>query len=105
MIYEPALHLSALAVLVAVILGNEIAGILGALAAIPIAGSIQVSLTGVLGRASMTNRAVARPRRLTTGFTAQHINGLRGHGWVSAGQHHFDLIWRCIDYGDGPRNG
>lgn len=41
LIYGRALKLSALAVLIAIILGTEIAGILGALAAIPVAGSIQ----------------------------------------------------------------
>jgi predicted PurR-regulated permease PerM len=48
LIYGRALNLSALAVLVAIILGTEIAGILGALAAIPVAGSIQVVLTEIL---------------------------------------------------------
>jgi predicted PurR-regulated permease PerM len=41
-IYGRALKLSALAVLIAILLGTQVAGILGALAAIPIAGSIQV---------------------------------------------------------------
>lgn len=50
MIYGRALNLSALAVLVAIILGSEVAGILGALAAIPVAGSIQVILTEILDR-------------------------------------------------------
>jgi predicted PurR-regulated permease PerM len=48
LIYGRALNLSALAVLVAIILGTEIAGILGALAAIPVAGSIQVILDEIL---------------------------------------------------------
>ncbi|MEO7119083.1 MAG: AI-2E family transporter, partial [Candidatus Limnocylindrales bacterium] len=42
MIYGRALKLSPLSVLMAILLGAELAGILGALAAIPIAGSIQV---------------------------------------------------------------
>ena len=42
LIYGRALKLSPLAVLVAIILGAQVAGILGVLAAIPIAGSIQV---------------------------------------------------------------
>jgi len=42
LIYGRALKLSALAVLVAILVGTEVAGILGALAAIPVAGSIQV---------------------------------------------------------------
>jgi len=41
-IYGRALRLSALAVLMAIILGTEVAGILGALVAIPIAGAVQV---------------------------------------------------------------
>lgn len=48
LIYGRALNLSALAVLVAIIIGTEVAGILGALAAIPVAGSIQVILTELL---------------------------------------------------------
>lgn len=48
LIYGRALNLSALAVLVAIILGTEIAGVLGALAAIPVAGSIQVILAEIL---------------------------------------------------------
>ncbi len=50
LIYGRALKLSALAVLIAILLGTEIAGILGALAAIPIAGSIQVILSELLPR-------------------------------------------------------
>jgi len=41
LVYGRALKLSPLAVLIAILLGTEMAGILGALAAIPIAGSIQ----------------------------------------------------------------
>lgn len=48
LIYGRALRLSALAVLIAILLGTEIAGILGALAAIPVAGSIQVIIGEVL---------------------------------------------------------
>lgn len=48
MIYGRALKLSALAVLIAILLGTEVAGILGALAAIPIAGSLQVAITELL---------------------------------------------------------
>jgi predicted PurR-regulated permease PerM len=50
MIYGRALQLSPLAVLIAILLGTEIAGILGALAAIPVAGSIQVIVGEVLER-------------------------------------------------------
>lgn len=48
LIYGRALKLSALGVLMAIILGVEVAGILGALAAIPIAGSIQVIVSELL---------------------------------------------------------
>lgn len=48
MIYGRALKLSPLAVLIAILLGAEIAGILGALAAIPVAGSIQVVIGELL---------------------------------------------------------
>jgi predicted PurR-regulated permease PerM len=41
-IYGRTVQLSPLAVLIAVLIGAELAGILGALAAIPVAGSIQV---------------------------------------------------------------
>jgi len=49
LIYGRALKLSPLAVLIAIILGAEIAGILGTLVALPIAGSIQVILAEFLG--------------------------------------------------------
>jgi predicted PurR-regulated permease PerM len=48
LIYGRALKLSALGVLIAIILGTEIAGILGALVAIPVAGSVQVIITELL---------------------------------------------------------
>lgn len=48
LIYGRALKLSALAVLMAIILGTEVAGILGALVAIPIAGSMQVIIAELL---------------------------------------------------------
>jgi len=41
LIYGRTVQLSPLAVLVAVLIGAELAGVLGALAAIPIAGSLQ----------------------------------------------------------------
>ena len=43
-IYGRTVQLSPLAVLIAVLIGAELAGILGALGAIPVAGSIQVLL-------------------------------------------------------------
>jgi predicted PurR-regulated permease PerM len=48
LVYGRTVQLSPLVVLVAVLLGASIAGILGALAAIPVAGSIQVVLREVL---------------------------------------------------------
>jgi predicted PurR-regulated permease PerM len=48
LVYGRALKLSPLAVLIAILLGTEMAGILGALAAIPIAGSIQVIIRELL---------------------------------------------------------
>lgn len=48
LIYGRALKLSALAVLIAILLGAEVAGILGALVAIPIAGSIQAIVSELL---------------------------------------------------------
>ncbi|MEV6415927.1 AI-2E family transporter [Kribbella sp. NPDC051718] len=50
LIYGHALKLSPLAVLIAIILGAEVAGILGVLVAIPVAGSIQVIVSEVAGR-------------------------------------------------------
>lgn len=60
LIYGRALKLSALAVLMAIILCTEVAGILGSLAAIPIAGSIQVIITELLAQ---------RERRRSPGST------------------------------------
>lgn len=44
LIYGRALRLSPLAVLIAIVLGTELGGVLGALAAIPVAGAIQVTV-------------------------------------------------------------
>ncbi len=63
LIYGRALKLSALAVLIAIILGTEVAGILGALAAIPVAGSIQVAIGELLaerGRRRVSSRLTER---------------------------------------------
>jgi predicted PurR-regulated permease PerM len=49
-IYGRTVQLSPLAVLIAVLIGAQIAGILGALGAIPVAGSIQVVLRDWLSR-------------------------------------------------------
>ncbi len=48
MIYGRALSLSPLAVLIAILLGIEVAGVLGALVAVPLAGSIQVVIAELL---------------------------------------------------------
>jgi predicted PurR-regulated permease PerM len=48
LIYGRALKLSPLTVLLAIVIGTEIAGILGALAAIPVAGSIRVIVVELL---------------------------------------------------------
>ena len=48
--YGKAVRLSPLAVLVAVLIGAELAGVVGALGAIPAAAAIQVVLRELLGR-------------------------------------------------------
>jgi predicted PurR-regulated permease PerM len=48
LVYGRSVQLSALAVLIAVLVGAELAGILGALAAIPVAGSLSVVVTELL---------------------------------------------------------
>ena len=48
MIYGRAVQLSPLAVLIAILLGIEVAGVLGALAAVPIAASVQVLVSELL---------------------------------------------------------
>jgi predicted PurR-regulated permease PerM len=58
MLYGRAVKLSPLAVLVAILIGTEIAGILGALIAIPVAGSIQVLLREMLQRREERQRSV-----------------------------------------------
>jgi predicted PurR-regulated permease PerM len=57
-LYGRAVKLSPLAVLVAILLGTEIAGILGALIAIPVAGSIQVVIEELLRRRDERRRSV-----------------------------------------------
>jgi predicted PurR-regulated permease PerM len=58
MLYGRAVKLSPLAVLVAILIGTEVAGILGALIAIPVAGSIQVLLRELLQRREERQRSV-----------------------------------------------
>lgn len=48
LIYGKALKLSPLVVLISIVLGTELAGVLGALAAIPVAGAIQVIVAELL---------------------------------------------------------
>jgi predicted PurR-regulated permease PerM len=48
-VYSRTVQLSPLAILIAVLVGAELAGVLGALAAIPVAGTIQVVLVSWLG--------------------------------------------------------
>src|SRR3954447_9535846 len=57
-LYGRAVKLSPLAVLVAILLGTEVAGILGALVAIPAAGSIQVIIRELLQRRNERRRSV-----------------------------------------------
>src|SRR5207302_2645489 len=47
-VYGRTVQLSPLAVLISVLIGAELAGVLGALAAIPVAGSLQVVLVDYL---------------------------------------------------------
>jgi predicted PurR-regulated permease PerM len=47
-VYGRTVQLSPLAVLISVLIGAELAGVLGALAAIPVAGSLQVILRELL---------------------------------------------------------
>jgi predicted PurR-regulated permease PerM len=56
LVYGRTVELSPLAVLIAVLIGAELAGVLGALAAIPVAGTIQVILRDQL-RARRERRA------------------------------------------------
>jgi predicted PurR-regulated permease PerM len=60
LIYGRALRLSPLAVLIAIVLGTELAGILGTLAAIPVAGAIQVGFTELLRQRSARRAATER---------------------------------------------
>jgi predicted PurR-regulated permease PerM len=48
LVYSRTVRLSPLAILVSVLIGAELAGVLGALAAIPVAGTIQVLLVAFL---------------------------------------------------------
>jgi predicted PurR-regulated permease PerM len=59
-VYSRTVQLSPLAILVSVLIGAKIAGVLGALAAIPVAGTIQVLLLAWLrGRRERAGREPA----------------------------------------------
>jgi predicted PurR-regulated permease PerM len=61
MVYSRTVQLSPLAILIAVLVGAELAGVLGALAAIPVAGTIQVLLLAWLGERRRRSAARASP--------------------------------------------
>jgi len=61
LIYGRALKLSPLVVIIAILLGTELAGILGALAAMPVAGAIQVTIAELLRQRNYRRRAAALP--------------------------------------------
>ncbi len=65
LIYGRALKLSPLAVLVAILIGAEVAGVLGVLAAIPVAGSIQVITSELI------DQRKSRPPSVTDGQALQ----------------------------------
>jgi predicted PurR-regulated permease PerM len=61
LVYGRTVQLSPLVVLIAVLIGAEVAGVLGALGAIPIAGSLQVILIDWLDHRSKASSAVLDP--------------------------------------------
>jgi predicted PurR-regulated permease PerM len=62
LIYGRTVQLSPLVVLISILIGAELAGILGALAAIPVAGSLQVVIRDILAvRRARTEESVALP--------------------------------------------
>ena len=63
MVYGRTVQLSPLAVLISVLIGAELAGVVGALGAIPVAGTIQVLLRDYL--AHRRSQLVARPTGVT----------------------------------------
>jgi predicted PurR-regulated permease PerM len=60
-VYGRTVKLSPLAVLIAVLIGAELAGVVGALAAIPVAGTIQVILVDWLERRRAKAGSAAEP--------------------------------------------
>ena len=80
MIYGRTVQLSPLVVLIAVLVGAALAGILGALAAIPVAGTIQVIVRDVLAqRRRWRGRAVGPSGPRALGLSAPAISPLRSH--------------------------
>ena len=78
LIYGRTVQLSPLVVLISILIGAELAGILGALAAIPVAGSLQVVIRDILAvRRARTERergvaARKTPQTERTTATPQH---------------------------------
>jgi predicted PurR-regulated permease PerM len=66
-IYGRTVQLSPLVVLVSVLVGAELAGVLGALAAIPVAGSLQVLLRDALAQRRLRLIESAGPEPLSSG--------------------------------------
>jgi predicted PurR-regulated permease PerM len=63
LVYGRTVKLSPLAVLIAVLIGAQLAGILGALAAIPVAGTIQVVLADVLRERKQRQQLAPAPAK------------------------------------------
>ncbi len=62
LVYSRTVQLSPLAILISVLIGAKIAGVLGALAAIPVAGTIQVLLLAWLAHRREQGLAPAQPQ-------------------------------------------
>ena len=71
LVYGRTVQLSPLVVLIAILIGTEVAGVLGALGAIPVAGTLQILLarlarrTGACERRGRPGRGRRRGRRAT----------------------------------------
>ena len=59
-VYNRTVELSPLVILISVLIGAEVAGVLGALGAIPVAGSIQVLVVDYLR--ARRERAIEKPK-------------------------------------------
>ena len=64
--YGRTVQLSPLAVLIAVLIGAQLAGVVGALAAIPVAGGVQVLLVEWLSAPARQDAGARRAGRLDT---------------------------------------